>query len=76
MKSISVRNVPDTVYTALQEMARANRRSLQEQIKFILEKEAVLVKGSSLAAAANWRKQFKGRKFTDTVKMIQQDRKR
>lgn len=76
MKSISIRNVPDTVYTALQEMARANRRSLQEQIKFILEKEAVLVKGSSLAAAANWRKQFKGRKFTDTVKMIQQDRKR
>jgi len=76
MKSISVRNVPDTVYAALQEMARANRRSLQEQIKFILEQEAGLAKGSSLAAAANWRKRFKGRKFTDTVKMIQQDRKR
>jgi len=76
MKSVSIRNVPDAVYTALQEMARANRRSLQEQIKFILEQEAGLVKGSSLAAAANWRKRFKGRKFTDTVKMIQQDRKR
>ena len=76
MKSISIRNVPDTVYTALQEMARANRRSLQEQIKFILEQEAGLVKGSSLAAATNWRKRLKGRKFTDTVKMIQQDRTR
>ena len=76
MKSISIRNVPDAVYTALQEMARANRRSLQEQIKFILEQEAGLVKGSSLAAAANWRKRFKGREFSDTVKMIQQDRKR
>ncbi len=76
MKSISVRNVPDTVYTALQEMARANHRSLQEQIKYILVQEAGLVKGSPLAAAANWRKRFKGRKFTDTVKMIQQDRKR
>ena len=76
MKSISIRNVPDTVYTVLQEMSRANRRSLQEQIKFILEQEANLVKGSSLAAAANWRKRFKERKFTDTVKMIQQDRKR
>ena len=76
MKSISIRNVPDTVYTALQEMARANHRSLQEQIKCILEQEASLVKGSPLAAAANWRKRFKGRKFTDTVKMIRQDRKR
>ena len=76
MKSISIRNVPENVYTALQEMARANHRSLQEQIKCILEQEVSLVKGSPLAAAANWRKQFKGRKFTDTVEMIRQDRKR
>ena len=76
MKSISIRNVPETVYAALQKMARENHRSLQEQVKCILEQEARLVKGSPLAAAASWRKQFKGRKFTDTVKMIKQDRKR
>ena len=76
MKSVSIRNVPETVYAALQEMARANHRSLQEQIKCILEQEVSLVKGSPLAAAANWRKQLKERKFTDTVKMIRQDRKR
>ena len=76
MKSISIRNVPETVYTTLQEMAKENHRSLQEQIKCILEKEVSLVKGSPLAAAAKWRKQFKGRQFTDTVKMIRQDRKR
>ena len=76
MKSISIRSVPETVYTGLQEMAQANHRSLQEQIKFILEQEVNLVKGSSLATAARWRKQLKGRKFTDTVKMIRQDRKR
>jgi hypothetical protein len=76
MKSISLRNVPDTIYTALQEMARANHRSLQEQIKCILEREVSLVKGSPLATAANWRKRFKGRKFSDTVRMIRQDRKR
>ena len=76
MKSISIRNVPETVYTALQEMARANHRSLQEQIKCILEQEVGLVKGSPLAAAENWRKQLKGRKLSDTVKMIRQDRTR
>ena len=76
MKSISIRNVPETVYTALQEMAKTNHRSLQEQIKCILEQEVSLIKGSPLAAAANWRKQFKGRQCTDTVKIIRQDRKR
>ena len=76
MKSISIRNVPETVYTALQDMARANHRSLQEQIKFILEQEARLVKGSPLSAAANWRKQLKERNLSDTVKMVREDRLR
>ena len=76
MESISLRNVPNDVYTALQEIARANHRSLQEQIKCILEQEVRLVKGSQLAKAATWRKRFSGRKFSDTVKMIRQDRER
>ena len=76
MKSISIRNVPDNVYAALQDIARANRRSLQEQIKYMLEQEVKLVRGSPLASAANWRKRLKNRKFTDTAKMIRQDRSR
>lgn len=76
MKSISIRNVPETVYTVLQELARTNHRSLQEQIKCILEQEVSLVKTSTLATAANWRKHFKGREFADTVKEIREDRTR
>lgn len=76
MKSISIRNVSEPVYTVLQQMARDNHRSLQEQIKCILEQEARLAKGSSLVSAEKWRKQLRGRKFTDTVKMIRQDRQR
>ncbi len=76
MKSISIRNIPNPVYFVLQEMAKKNHRSLQEHVKFILEQEVSLIKGSPLAAAAKWRKQFKGRKFTDMVEMIRQDRKR
>jgi len=76
MKSISLRNVPDAVYSALQEMAKTNRRSLQEQIKCILEQETRLIKGSSLAAAARWRKQLKDRHFSDVVAMIREDRLR
>lgn len=76
MKSISVRNVPDDVYMTLQEMAKKNRRSLQEQIKLILEQEVKLSNRSFLANAADWRKLLQGRKQRDTVKMIREDRER
>jgi plasmid stability protein len=76
LKAISIRNVPDEVYSTLQEIARANHRSLQEQIKCILEEQARLVQGSSVATAVSWRKRFRGRKLSDTVEMVRQDRGR
>ena len=76
MRAISVRNVPEDVYAGLQTMAKTNRRSLQEQIKLILEQEVKLNKKSFLADAAEWRKKFQGRKFKDTVKDVRKDRQR
>ena len=76
MKSISIRNVPNDVYAALQRMAKSNRRSLQEQIKLILEQEIKLSNRSFLAAAAEWRNRVQGRKLSDTVEMIREDRER
>ena len=76
MKSISLRNVPDDVYAALQEMARSNRRSLQEQVKSILEQDVRLRQGSSVQAAAKWRSQLKGRTLSDSVESIREDRQR
>jgi plasmid stability protein len=76
MKSISIRNIPEPVYAALQKMAKQNHRSLQEQVKRILEQEVHLAKGSPLGAAARWRQKFKQRRFSDTVSMIREDRKR
>jgi len=37
MKSLSIRNLSDDTYAHLQFLARSNRRSLQEQIKCLLE---------------------------------------
>ena len=75
-KSISIRNVPEDVYAALQAMAKKNRRSLQEQIKLILEREVKLSNKSFLAKASEWRKRLQGRQLTDTVKAIREDRER
>ena len=76
MKSISIRNVPEKVYVSLQSLAKANRRSLQEQIKLMLEQEVKLNKRSFLAEAEQWRKRLDGRKLNDTVKMVRRDRER
>ena len=76
MKAVSLRNVPDHVYGKLQRMARENRRSLQEQIKLILEQEVELASRSFLAGAAEWRKKLKGRVLSDTVETVRRDRER
>ena len=76
MKAISVRNVPDHVYSGLQIIAKKNRRSLQEQIKLILEQEVELGNRSFLAGAADWRRQLEGRDLSNTVKTVRKDRER
>jgi hypothetical protein len=76
MKSISLRNVPDELYFSIQEMAKANRRSLQEQVKYILEQDIRMRRGSSLNRAARWRRRLKGRKSTNTLDLIREDRRR
>lgn len=76
MKSISLRNVPNDVYVALQEMARINHRSLQEQVRHILEQDVRLRRGSSVQTAAKWRSRLSGRRLSDSVQSIREDRQR
>lgn len=76
MKAISIRNVPDHIYDGLRIMAKNNRRSLQEQIKLIIEREVRLENGSFLTGAAQWRKRLRGRNMSDTVETVRMDRER
>ena len=76
MKAISIRNVPDRIYAGLQVLAKTNRRSLQEQIKLILEQEVKLANRSFLANAAEWRNRLQGRDLSDTVKLVRRERER
>ncbi len=76
MKSISIRNVPDHVYSVLQDMARMNRRSLQEQIRHLLEQETRLVRGTSTARARAWRDSLSTRVLPDVPEMVREDRER
>ncbi len=76
MRALSIRNLPDDVYEALKAMAAANHRSMQEQVRSLIERETRLAAGSGLAAAREWRIRLSGRNLGDTVEDVRQDRAR
>lgn len=76
MKVITVRNVPDDVYEALADLARRNRRSLQQQVLVLLERAKVSQQSSPVERARSIRKKLQGRTLGDTVREIRRDRER
>jgi plasmid stability protein len=76
MKALSIRNLPDEIYDALKAMAAANHRSLQEQVRCIIEREVRLTAGNGLEAARAWRMKLAGRNLGDTVEDVRADRAR
>lgn len=76
MKALSIRNLPDDVYEALKAMAATNHRSLQEQVRCLIERETRLAAGPGLAAARAWRLRLAGRSLGNTVEDVRQDRAR
>jgi len=53
MKALSIRNLPDDVDEALKTMAATNHRSMQEQVRCIIEREARLATGLAEADAVS-----------------------
>jgi plasmid stability protein len=76
MKALSIRNLPDEVYESLKVMAASNHRSMQEQVRCMIEREARLAAGPGLAEARTWRMRLAGRSLGDTVEDVRQDRAR
>ncbi len=76
MKALTIRNVDEQVYQRLQEMARVNKRSLQAQIRLILEREVQLAGGSQLHQAQEWRQRLVDRPWGNIVDDIRRERER
>ena len=76
MKALTIRDVDDQVYQRLQEIARLNRRSLQAQIKLILEREVQLSQGSHARKVQEWRQRLADRPWGDIVSDIRRERER
>ncbi len=76
MKVITVRSVPDDIYLELKKWAEINRRSLQEQVKCILEREVRLVREKPGMAFRDWRARLRDRDWGDIPADIRRERDR
>lgn len=76
MKTLTVREVPPEVYAAIKRDAQSARRSIQEQVRYVLAKEALLRQGRISASARVWRGRLKNRAQTDCVGDIRAARAR
>lgn len=79
MAQILVRELDERVVERLKKRAKEDGRSLQSEVKFILERAALeptVDMKTARKMLEEFRKRFKGRKFSDSVELIREDRDR
>ena len=76
MAQLLVRDLAPDVVDRLKRRAKENRRSLQAEIKQILEGAAQLSMREARAAADRIRRSLMGRAHSDSVVLLREDRER
>ena len=79
MPQILVRNLNKNIVERLKKRARRDGRSLQSEVKAILEQaanEPVMDMETARKLCEQIQRRFRGRKFPDTVELIREDRDR
>lgn len=74
MAQILIRNIEENVVNRLKKRAALHGRSLQAEVKIILEQTDHLDMASALKVADRIRKKLKGRPVTDSVELLREDR--
>jgi len=76
MAQILVRNVDPKAVERLKARARRHGRSLQSEVKILLERAAGVGAEEIAAMLDGWRKRLAGRWFASSAKLIREDRSR
>ncbi|MCX6674068.1 MAG: hypothetical protein NTY37_09860 [Methanothrix sp.] len=71
-----MRNLDDSVVERLKARAHDNDRSLEAEVRHILEQSAKVDNSQARRIALNIRERPKGRTFPDSVELIHEDRER
>ena len=76
MAQILVRGLDPAVVNRLKKRAKTDGRSLQSEVKIILEQAAQIDMHAASKLANTIRKSFGGRTFSDSAELIREDRDR
>lgn len=76
MAQIIVRNLDDAVVERLKAQAKDNNRSLEAEVRNILEQSAKIDMAQARQIVMERRKKLQGREFVDSVALIREDRDR
>jgi plasmid stability protein len=75
MGSILVRDLDQETIERLKERARSNGRSLQHEVKALLERAAdTLTMREARRLSERWGRRLRGRSFSDSTELIREDR--
>lgn len=76
MPQLLIRNLDEEIIQSLKARAKRHNRSLQGEAKLILEEYANKPDESPLAIAERWQGYFANRTFSDSAKIVREDRER
>jgi len=76
MKVLHIRNLPDEIHEALQQLATSSHRSVQDYVRALIEREVRFKGVSPIELARQWRERLAERTLGDTVEDLRSDRSR
>ena len=76
MPQLLVRNLDEDTIKRLKTLAKQHGRSLQGQVKVILEEAATLPIGEVSSLLEKWQRRLARRRFSDSARIIRKDRGR
>lgn len=76
MAQLTIRNLDDRVYQRLRDHAKLNHRSLEAEVRTILERAVTPDRADVIRQAAEMRERLKGRYVGDSTADIREDRDR
>lgn len=76
MAQVLVRGLDDKLLARLKKQAKSNKRSLEAELREIIESGVSPSRAEFVQAARKLREELKGKIFTDSVDLIREDRDR
>jgi len=76
MAQLLIRDLEPELVERLKQQAQLHNRSLQGEVKAILQGNATATLPEMQALAASWQEKLKGRTFSDSSNLVREDRER